>query len=75
MTLPLASVAFLFSQQNSTDLARNKGKLKYLNMTFSKKLKRLPDFFGVPNLEKLILKGCEGLTESCFDEFRRLHKS
>ena len=47
----------------------------YLNMTFSKKLKRLPDFFGVPNLEKLILKGCEGLTESCFDEFRRLHKS
>ncbi|XP_039683915.1 TMV resistance protein N [Medicago truncatula] len=39
------------------------GKLKYLNMTFSKKLKRLPDFSGVPNLEKLILKGCDGLTE------------
>jgi len=32
-------------------------------MTFSKNLKRLPDFSGVPNLEKLILKGCEGLTE------------
>ncbi|MCI20427.1 TMV resistance protein N-like, partial [Trifolium medium] len=38
-------------------------KLKYLNMAFSKNLKRLPDFYGVPNLEKLILKGCEGLTE------------
>jgi Leucine-rich repeat (LRR) protein len=39
------------------------GKLKYANMTFSKNLKRLPDFSGVPNLEKLILEGCEGLTE------------
>ncbi|MCH93566.1 TMV resistance protein N, partial [Trifolium medium] len=38
-------------------------KLKYLNLKFSKNLKRLPDFSGVPNLEKLILKGCEGLTE------------
>jgi Leucine-rich repeat (LRR) protein len=38
-------------------------KLKYLNMAFSKNLKRLPDFSGVPNLEKLILKGCESLTE------------
>ena len=34
-----------------------------MNVTFSKNLKRLPDFSGVPNLEKLILKGCEGLTE------------
>ncbi|GAU28639.1 hypothetical protein TSUD_159200 [Trifolium subterraneum] len=38
-------------------------KLKYLNMAFSKNLKRMPDLSGVPNLEKLILKGCEGLTE------------
>nr|XP_012569148.1 TMV resistance protein N isoform X3 [Cicer arietinum] len=38
-------------------------KLKYLNLAFSKNLKRLPDFSGVPNLEKLILKGCESLTE------------
>jgi hypothetical protein len=56
-------------------------KLKYLNMAFSKNLKRLPDFSGVPNLEKLILKGCESLTEvhpslvpqeSCSGEFTRL---
>jgi Leucine-rich repeat (LRR) protein len=38
-------------------------KLKYLNLKFSKNLKRLPDFAGVPNLEKLILKGCTSLTE------------
>jgi len=38
-------------------------KLKYLNLAFSKNLKRLPEFSGVPNLEKLILEGCEGLTE------------
>jgi len=38
-------------------------KLKYLNLAFSKNLKRLPDFSGVPNLEKLILEGCEDLTE------------
>ncbi|PNX92725.1 disease resistance protein (TIR-NBS-LRR class) [Trifolium pratense] len=38
-------------------------KLKYLDMAFSKNLNRLPDFSGVPNLEQLILKGCEGLTE------------
>ncbi|KAI5428594.1 hypothetical protein KIW84_033552 [Lathyrus oleraceus] len=37
--------------------------LKYLNMKFSNNLKRLPDFSGVPNLEKLILKGCASLTE------------
>ncbi|XP_058754677.1 TMV resistance protein N-like [Vicia villosa] len=38
-------------------------KLKYLNMAFSKNLKRLPDFSGVPNLENLILKGCASLNE------------
>ncbi|CAL5192712.1 unnamed protein product [Lathyrus oleraceus] len=38
-------------------------KLKYLNMAFSKNLKRLPDFSGVPNLERLILKGCASLNE------------
>jgi Leucine-rich repeat (LRR) protein len=38
-------------------------KLKYLNLKFSKNLKRLPDFAGVPNLEKLILKGFTSLTE------------
>ncbi|XP_027352151.1 TMV resistance protein N-like [Abrus precatorius] len=38
-------------------------KLKYLNLTFSKNLKRLPNFSGVPNLEKLVLKGCASLTE------------
>ncbi|KAK2361931.1 TMV resistance protein N [Trifolium repens] len=38
-------------------------KLKYLNLKFSKNLKRVPDFSGVPNLEKLILKGCTSLTE------------
>lgn len=38
-------------------------KLKCLNLTFSKNLKRLPDFSGVPSLEKLALKGCSSLTE------------
>lgn len=38
-------------------------KLKYLNMAFSENLKRLPDFSGVPNLERLILKGCASLNE------------
>ncbi|KAJ1378648.1 Leucine-rich repeat [Sesbania bispinosa] len=38
-------------------------KLKYLDLSFSKNLKRSPDFSGVPNLEKLILEGCTRLTE------------
>lgn len=38
-------------------------KLKCLNLTFSKNLKRLPNFSGVPSLEKLVLEGCANLTE------------
>lgn len=38
-------------------------KLKSINLSFSKSLKRSPDFVGVPNLESLVLEGCMSLTE------------
>ncbi|XP_042520540.1 disease resistance protein RUN1-like isoform X2 [Macadamia integrifolia] len=38
-------------------------KLKELNLSFSLYLAHMPDFSGFPNLEKLILKGCEKLVE------------
>ena len=50
----------LFTFYNFEQFMEN---LKYLNLKFSKNLKRLPDFSGVPNLEKLILKGCASLIE------------
>lgn len=37
--------------------------LKSINLSFSKSLKRSPDFVGVPNLEFLVLEGCASLTE------------
>ncbi|KAK7389921.1 hypothetical protein VNO78_25218 [Psophocarpus tetragonolobus] len=37
--------------------------LKSMNLSFSKNLKQSPDFFGVPNLESLVLEGCTNLTE------------
>ncbi|KAM7518923.1 hypothetical protein LguiB_017885 [Lonicera macranthoides] len=41
------------------------GSLKILNLSHCLQLARTPDFFGLPNLEKLILKGCVGLIEVC----------
>ncbi|XP_043687770.1 disease resistance protein RUN1-like [Telopea speciosissima] len=38
-------------------------KLKDLNLSNSKCLTRTPDFAGLPNLEKLILGGCDSLYE------------
>nr|AHG28994.1 NBS-LRR protein [Cicer arietinum] len=37
--------------------------LKSINLSFSKSLKQLPDFVGVPNLESLVFEGCTSLTE------------
>ncbi|KAM7514915.1 hypothetical protein LguiA_004498 [Lonicera macranthoides] len=41
------------------------GSLKILNISHSLQLTRTLEFFGLPNLEKLILKGCVGLIEVC----------
>ncbi|CAK8560093.1 unnamed protein product [Lathyrus sativus] len=38
-------------------------KLKVLNLSHSKYLKRTPDFSNLQNLEKLIMKDCENLSE------------
>ncbi|KAI4324065.1 hypothetical protein L6164_023631 [Bauhinia variegata] len=39
------------------------GCLKFIDMSFSKNLTRVPDISGVPNLESLILEGCKSLFE------------
>ncbi|TQD81796.1 hypothetical protein C1H46_032657 [Malus baccata] len=36
-------------------------KLKFLNLGYCNRLIRLPDFSNIPNLERLILKGCKNL--------------
>ncbi|XP_068344638.1 disease resistance protein RUN1-like [Pyrus communis] len=38
-------------------------KLKFLNLGYCNDLTRLPDFSKIPNLERLILKGCKKLQE------------
>ncbi|KAI4324071.1 hypothetical protein L6164_023636 [Bauhinia variegata] len=37
------------------------GCLKSIDMSFSMNLTGIPDISGVPNLEKLVLEGCEGI--------------
>ncbi|KAM7474443.1 hypothetical protein LguiB_021686 [Lonicera macranthoides] len=39
--------------------------LKILDLSFSEWLARTPNFSGLPNLERLILKGCVSLVEVC----------
>ncbi|KAM7470190.1 hypothetical protein LguiA_008373 [Lonicera macranthoides] len=39
--------------------------LKILDLSFSEWLVRTPNFLGLPNLERLILKGCMSLVEVC----------
>ncbi|KAM7514919.1 hypothetical protein LguiA_004502 [Lonicera macranthoides] len=41
------------------------GSLKILNLSYSLQLARTPNFLGLANLEKLILKGCVGLVVVC----------
>ncbi|KAM7470217.1 hypothetical protein LguiA_008400 [Lonicera macranthoides] len=41
------------------------GSLKILNLSYSERLAKTPYFLGVPNLERLILKGCVRLIEIC----------
>ncbi|TMW85557.1 hypothetical protein EJD97_022960 [Solanum chilense] len=50
------------------------GKLKYINLSESRKLVRTPDFSGTPNLERLVLEGCVNLVEIIFSvrDLRRL---
>ncbi|MED6131362.1 hypothetical protein PIB30_008951 [Stylosanthes scabra] len=38
-------------------------KLRFINLSFSKNLKKTGDFDGCPNLESLVLEGCTSLTE------------
>ncbi|XP_028952503.1 disease resistance protein RUN1 [Malus domestica] len=38
-------------------------KLKFLNLSYCNDLTKLPDFSNIPNLERLILKGCKKLEE------------
>ncbi|KAF3620821.1 hypothetical protein T459_24528 [Capsicum annuum] len=42
------------------------GNLKYLNLGYSQKLIRTPDFSGTPNLERLVLEECTSLIEFKF---------
>ncbi|XP_019152024.1 PREDICTED: TMV resistance protein N-like [Ipomoea nil] len=37
--------------------------LKFINLSYSQKLIRTPDFTGIPNLERLILEECTSLVE------------
>ncbi|KAM7470244.1 hypothetical protein LguiA_008427 [Lonicera macranthoides] len=39
--------------------------LKILDLSYSEWLTRTPNFLGLPNLERLILKGCVSLVEIC----------
>jgi Leucine-rich repeat (LRR) protein len=39
--------------------------LKILDISYSERLERTPNFRGIPNLERLILKGCVSLVEVC----------
>ncbi|KAM7473703.1 hypothetical protein LguiB_020946 [Lonicera macranthoides] len=41
------------------------GSLKILDLSYSEQLARTPNFLGLPNLERLILKGCVSLVEVC----------
>ncbi|KAM7469874.1 hypothetical protein LguiA_008057 [Lonicera macranthoides] len=41
------------------------GSLKILNLSYSERLARTPNFIGLPNLEILILKGCVSLAAVC----------
>ncbi|KAM7469886.1 hypothetical protein LguiA_008069 [Lonicera macranthoides] len=41
------------------------GSLKILDLSYSECLARTPNFLGLPNLERLILKGCVSLVEIC----------
>ncbi|KAM7473684.1 hypothetical protein LguiB_020927 [Lonicera macranthoides] len=41
------------------------GSLKILDLSYSTWLARTPDFLHLPNLERLILKGCMSLVEVC----------
>ncbi|KAM7469357.1 hypothetical protein LguiA_007540 [Lonicera macranthoides] len=41
------------------------GSLKILDLSYSERLARTPNFLGLPNLKRLILKSCVSLVEVC----------
>ncbi|KAK9070931.1 hypothetical protein SSX86_009499 [Deinandra increscens subsp. villosa] len=43
------------------------GSLKILNLSYSLKLMKTPDFRGLPSLESLLLEGCESLTQVLYE--------
>ncbi|KAM7497388.1 hypothetical protein LguiA_021802 [Lonicera macranthoides] len=73
---PLKSIPVKFSLENlvALDLRHSRleqvwnetpflGSLKILDLGYSERLTRTPNFLGLPNLERLILKGCVSLVE------------
>ncbi|KAH0653793.1 hypothetical protein KY289_031471 [Solanum tuberosum] len=46
--------------------SKDLGKLKYINLSHSQKLIRMPDFSVAPNLERLVLEECTSLVEINF---------
>ncbi|XP_006348979.2 TMV resistance protein N [Solanum tuberosum] len=46
--------------------SKDLGKLKYMNLSHSQKLIRMPDFSVMPNLERLVLEECTSLVEINF---------
>ncbi|KAH0654580.1 hypothetical protein KY289_032258 [Solanum tuberosum] len=46
--------------------SKDLGKLKYMNLSHSQKLIRMPDFSVTPNLERLVLEECTSLVEINF---------
>ncbi|CAK8560222.1 unnamed protein product [Lathyrus sativus] len=50
-------------------------KLKVLNLSHSKYLKSTPDFSKLPNLEKLIMKNCQSLSEvhKSIGDLKKIH--
>ncbi|WMV39406.1 hypothetical protein MTR67_032791 [Solanum verrucosum] len=46
--------------------SKDLGKLKYMNLSHSQKLIRMPDFSVTPNLERLVLEECTSLVEIIF---------
>ncbi|CAL8107408.1 unnamed protein product [Prunus armeniaca] len=73
---PLEAIPEDFNPPNIVDIDLSRGhiqvwkdsdmpleKLKFLNLGYCDRLKQSPDFSKLPNLEKLILQGCNSLSE------------
>ncbi|CBI39352.3 unnamed protein product, partial [Vitis vinifera] len=47
---------------------QDNASLKSIKLSHSQHLTKTPDFSGVPNLRRLILKGCTSLVENCLPQ-------